>query len=316
MGEVKASRQVTVFGGTGYLGGCAGRSLRNGGFRTVLASRAMTIAPESQWADLNARVCWEDERSIRAAILGSGTVVHAAGPDADACSMDPEGSMIRSGRDARTIAEAAIAAGTERIIVISTVHAGAARPSAYGRAALARERAAESACLGSGTKVVVLRVANCFGAPTTRAPGCWKLAVNSMGLQALRGREIRLTTDGSASRDFVPVSAMAACILAMATLPTERLAGGTIEACSGRQRSILEMARLLRLRCETLFGFAPAIRVGSSATPAQDDTPRPNPAALNRLGIFLPDDPVPEIDALLRFCSTAEVFPMSTKDPA
>jgi nucleoside-diphosphate-sugar epimerase len=316
LGEVKASRQVTVFGGTGYLGGCAGRSLKGGGFRTVLASRAMTIAPESRWADLNVRVCWEDERSIRTAILGSSTVVHAAGPDADACSMDPEGSTNRSGRDARSIAEAAIAVGTERIIVISTVHAGAARSSAYGRAALARERATESACLGSGTKVVVLRVANCFGAPATRAPGCWKLVVNSMGLQAMRGREIRLTTDGSAFRDFVPVSALAECILLMATLQTERLAGGTIEACSGRQRSILEMARLIRLRCETLFGFTPAIRVGSSTTAAQDDTPRPDPAALNRLGIFLPADPVPEIDALLRFCSTAELFPMSTKDPA
>jgi nucleoside-diphosphate-sugar epimerase len=304
MGPMTDTPQVTVFGGAGYLGGHAGRALKAGGFRTILASRAPKAGPGPAWADAHGTVAWADAESIRAAVIGSHVVIHAAGPDAAACARNPDESVRESELAARSIADAAVAACVDRLIIFSTVHAWVDAPSAYGKTALARERAALAACSGSRTQLVIVRIANCFGAPVARAPGCWKLAVNCMGLEAVRSREIRLNSDGSASRDFVPATRFGACIHAIATMPRKQLPGGVVDACTGKRRTVMEMAQLIKARCQSVLGFAPRIMVGDAVEAVPP--PESSPAALAGLGIVLPDDLIPEVDDLLRWCAIAD----------
>ena len=152
---------VTIFGGSGFVGSQAVRALARKGLRVRVAVRnpgrgyrlrMMGDVGQIEVTQANIR----DAESVARALDGAEACVNAVAV------------LYESGRQkfdtlhvqgARTIAEAAAAAGVTRFTHISAIGAAAGSPSAYGRTKAAGEAAVRAAIPGA----VVLRPSIVFG---------------------------------------------------------------------------------------------------------------------------------------------------------
>jgi uncharacterized protein YbjT (DUF2867 family) len=126
---------ITVFGGSGFVGRHVVRALAREGYRVRVASRrphiaqdlrVMGVVGQVQLVQANVRV----PASVERALDGASGVVNLVGVLAESGRQ----TFTRlHAQGAKTIAEAAAAAGIERMVQISAIGADADSPSRYAR---------------------------------------------------------------------------------------------------------------------------------------------------------------------------------------
>ena len=151
---------ILVTGGTGFVG----RSLLRALSRTEAAPVRVLIRPSGSSPKLPPGITMdaaltsvEDERGVRAAMVGVDTVIHLAseeraGGRADLWKIDVQGT--------RNVLNAAVEAGVSRFVFLS--HVGANRSSAYPM--MRAKAAAEEAIRQSGIPYTILRSSVAYGA--------------------------------------------------------------------------------------------------------------------------------------------------------
>ena len=149
---------VTVFGGSGFLGRAVVQRLARSGATVRVAARrpegAAFVGEEAQverWP-----VDIDDEDAVAAALEGATGAVNAVSLYAESGGRTFEGIHVRG---AIRIAEAARAAGVERLAHISGIGVDPASPSPYVAARARGERGARDACPAT----VALRPSVIFG---------------------------------------------------------------------------------------------------------------------------------------------------------
>lgn len=152
---------VTIFGGSGFVGRYAVRTLAQDGWRIRAASRRPDLAgflqPMGNVGQIHAvQANLRYPQSIAAALAGSDVVVNAVG------ILSPVGrqsfeAVHASG--AREIAKAAKAAGVKHLVHVSAIGADAKSPSKYART----KAAGEAGVLEHFPEAVVLRPSIVFG---------------------------------------------------------------------------------------------------------------------------------------------------------
>lgn len=155
-------RQVTVFGGSGFIGRAIVRELARQGFVVRAAARRIELAEALKTAGdvgqitlmrANMRV----PQSVAAAIAGSQAVINAAGIPFQRGRQRYQQVHVDG---ARTIAQAANAFGVQRLVHVSGI--GADSRSSRNRF-IKSKVAAESALVGAFDNTVVLRPSVVFG---------------------------------------------------------------------------------------------------------------------------------------------------------
>jgi NADH dehydrogenase len=152
---------VTVFGGSGFIGGQVVRSLAKAGWRIRVAVRqpnlayAMRLRGDVGQIDV-VQANIRNEDSVRRALEGATAAINLVGV------------LYETGRQrfddlhtegARTVAATAKAMGVERLIQMSAIGADAASPSHYGRS----KAAGEAAVLAAFPEAVIVRPSIVFG---------------------------------------------------------------------------------------------------------------------------------------------------------
>ena len=154
---------VTLFGGSGFIGSQAVRALARRGWRIRVAVRnpvlAIEIQPLGDPGQIQFMRCdITNPADVAQAVRGAVAVVNLVGVLHDAGGK--RGFDAVHTEAAKTIAEAAKAAGVERLVQISAIGADAASPSAYGRT----KAQAEAAVRDVYPDAVILRPSLVFGA--------------------------------------------------------------------------------------------------------------------------------------------------------
>lgn len=154
---------VTLFGGSGFIGSQAVRALARRGWRIRVAVRnpvlAIEIQPLGDPGQIQFMRCdITNPADVAQAVRGANAVVNLVGVLHDAGGK--RGFDAVHTEAAKTIAEAAKAAGVERLVQISAIGADAASPSAYGRT----KAQAEAAVRAVYPDAVILRPSLVFGA--------------------------------------------------------------------------------------------------------------------------------------------------------
>lgn len=154
---------VTLFGGSGFIGSQAVRALARRGWRIRVAVRnpvlAIEIQPLGDPGQIQFMRCdITNPTDVAQAVRGADAVVNLVGVLHDAGGK--RGFDAVHTEAAKTIAEAAKAAGVERLVQISAIGADAASPSAYGRT----KAQAEAAVRAVYPDAVILRPSLVFGA--------------------------------------------------------------------------------------------------------------------------------------------------------
>ncbi|MFM9107770.1 MAG: NAD-dependent epimerase/dehydratase family protein [Chloroflexota bacterium] len=222
-----------VTGGAGFIGShlvdallAAGHTVRVlDDFSTGRASNLAGVRGEIETVHADAR----DLAAAAAACAGVETVFHlAAIPSVAASFTDPVGVMSANFGSLLTVLEAARGAGVRRIVFASSsaVYGGAgeqprresmppAPESPYASSKLIGELQLDAWRTAFGLETVALRFFNVFGPRLD--PESPYAAVLALIARAIRdGAPFTVNGDGEQTRDFVPVSDVAAACLAAA----------------------------------------------------------------------------------------------------
>jgi uncharacterized protein YbjT (DUF2867 family) len=154
---------VTLFGGSGFIGSQAVRALARRGWRVRVAVRnpvlAIEIQPLGDPGQIQFTRCdITNAQDVAAAVRGADAVVNLVGVLHDGGGK--RGFKAVHVEAAKTIAEAAKAAGVERLVQISAIGADASSPSAYAQS----KAEAETAVRAVYPDAVILRPSLVFGA--------------------------------------------------------------------------------------------------------------------------------------------------------
>lgn len=147
-------RQVTVFGGTGFLGRHVVRHLAEHGFKVRVASRHPGRGDDGRLEAVQADV--HDDRSTAAALVGAYGAVNAV-----SLYVEREGKTFRSVHveAAARVARLARACGAERLVHVSGVGSDATSDSPYIRS----RGEGEQAVLSAFPDATIVRPAVMFG---------------------------------------------------------------------------------------------------------------------------------------------------------
>jgi nucleoside-diphosphate-sugar epimerase len=164
-------RQITVFGGSGFVGRAVVQALAREGYMIRVATRRIGLAnPVKAFGDVGQITLLQANlrmpRSVALAVAGSDAVINAAGIGVQAGRQTYK-AVHADG--ARNIAEAATAAGVQRLIHVSGI--GADNRSSRN-AYIASKVAAEDAIVRGFTNATIFRPSVVFG-PTTRCSTAW-----------------------------------------------------------------------------------------------------------------------------------------------
>ncbi|MDI1283475.1 MAG: complex I NDUFA9 subunit family protein [Reyranella sp.] len=155
-------RQVTVFGGSGFIGRAIVRALAHEGLRIRVAVRRIELAEATKTAgDVGQitvmRTNLRNTASVAAAIAGSEAVINAAGIPFQRGRQRYQTIHVAG---ARAIAEAASAAGVERLVHVSGI--GADRRGSTNRYVQSKVEAEDAIVAGFPT-ATILRPSVAFG---------------------------------------------------------------------------------------------------------------------------------------------------------
>lgn len=266
--------RVLVTGASGYIGGRLADEFHRRG-----ASVRAAVLSECDWLSAYEQSAADLTRDDLGPMCSDvDAVVHLAGPNEVKATEHPDEALVATVVGTRRIAEAAAAAGVQRFCYLSTVHVyGAAlTPGAlidesvapqprhvYGIARLASEHLAKSQ-----TDAIVVRLTNSIGAPAHPDVDRWSLVANDLSRQVVTTGTLRLKSDGSQWRDFVPLTDV--CRI-LADISYEGIEPGTYNLGSGRSPvTIRQIAEMVQELSADLLGTKPEIVAPQPTEPPPD----------------------------------------------
>jgi len=203
-----ATRLVTVFGASGFIGRHVVQRLAAQGFQVRAAVRnpndALFLKPMGdvgQVTPVQANI--RDEASVRAAVTGADAVINLVAVLYEGGKQRFDALHVKG---AETVAKAARAAGCKRLVHVSALGADRLAPSRYGRSKAAGEEAVRAAF----PEAVILRPSVVFGPQdgffcrfAKMSQFLWVLPV--FGCSFPRIRDGKLALCGSGGTRFQPV---------------------------------------------------------------------------------------------------------------
>lgn len=316
--------RILITGGFGFVGGRLAQHLQQVGHQVILGSRSVRSSPD--WLQPGASVVvvdWANIAALKKMCDGVDVVIQAAGMNARDCEAHPSAALEVNGLNTARVLEAAMSVGVGRFIYLSTAHvyanplAGAISESTcprnlhpYATSHLAGEHPVLRAGLDGLIQGMVVRLSNAFGAPADRDADCWKLLVNDLCKQSVETGQINLRSRGAQQRDFVALTEVCKAFERLSSSSIGIPEPGIVNLGSGVSLSVLEMARLVQLRCKQVLGFEPELTRPNDMD-EQHERLYYGVDRLADMGIQTRTDNNSEIDDLLMFCHAKYSSPRS-----
>jgi len=305
-----------VAGAYGFLGSRIASSLVEQGHQLILGSSRSREQPE--WLrSARVRVLdYEDPASLQSSLEEVDVVIHCAGMNAMDCSADPARALLVNGVNTAKLVRSARDMQVKKFIYLSTAHVYRSplegviddkTPTEnlhpYATSHLAGENALLSEIHTSTLDGCVLRLTNCFGKPMSSEANCWMLLVNDLCRQAVTARTLEMKSNGSQLRDFIGLTRV--CNDIRMLIDSKNLsscgAEGVVNIATGRSFTLLDMAELIRERCQILFHYKPDLVINDADETNYGSHLEIRPSRC--ITTFAnEDDQGAEIDKLLLFC--------------
>lgn len=307
--------RILITGGFGFVGGRLAVHLSAAGHQILIGTRQLRATPDWLPGAQVVRMEWDDSSDLKEICNSVDVVVHAAGMNAQDCALDPEAALAFNGIATARLALAANQAGVGRFIYLSTAHVYSSpligtineetpsvNNSIYCTSHLAGEHATLDAGSKGGMQGIVLRLSNVYGAPVDKSVNCWMLLANDLCRQAVKTRKLVLSTNGMQQRDFIDMREISQVVEYFLSCRNALMETGIFNVGSGTSQSVLEMAKLIQLRCTHTLGFTPPIERGGSNA---DDISTPLVFEISKIksaGYSMRINDDSEIDSMLLFC--------------
>lgn len=296
------------------MGGRVAKHLHRAGHLIVLGTRQAYRSPEWLPQAEVVQLHWHDAAALERSCRGVDVVIHAAGMNAQDCVADPVAALEFNGLATARLLAAAIRAGVQRFIYLSTAHVYASplvgtitentcprNLHPYATSHLAGEYAVLAAGQRGQIHGIVLRLSNAFGAPMWKDVNCWTLLVNDLCRQAVVTGQLKLHTSGMQLRDFITLEDVSRAVLHILQAESRILADGLFNLGGDAVTSILAMTEHVTARWKVMTGKDLPISRPEPSGPL----PEPLDYSCDKLkatGFSLTSQVHQEIDATLGLC--------------
>tara|TARA_B100000787_G_scaffold169978_2_gene163246 strand:+ start:2756 stop:5062 length:2307 start_codon:yes stop_codon:yes gene_type:complete len=255
---------ILITGASGYIGGRLIEALSSGSKNHMLtiALRSKPCKSIQDFSNIRLKnINLESLIELEDLCKNIDMVIHLAGVKAEDCKNNPSYALSVNTLGTSNLLQAAINQKVKRFICMSSIHVygeflngkiteeAATNPiNPYSSSHKAAEDMVRYAHNQKQIEGVVIRLSNAIGRPIDSGVACWSLLVNDLCAQAMASNTMVLKTAGIQSRDFVTMTDTCKIIEHLIELPSAMLGDGLFNAGSGRSRSILGMAKIIRDR--------------------------------------------------------------------
>ena len=310
--------RILITGGYGLVGGRLAAHMSQGGHEILLGSRKAKASCSWLPDTVNVETRWENQRDLEKICDGVEIVIHAAGMNGQDCYADPVGALEFNGVATARLVSAAINQKVKRFVYLSSAHVYSSRLVGifneqtcprnlhpYATSHLAGEKVVLNANNNGCINGLVLRLSNSFGKPMHKHVNCWMLLINSLCLQAIRDKKLKLNSSGLEQRDFIPLSEACRIIGSLSVRPLESKMPPIINLGTGVSTSVMQMTSLIQKRFFSKYNQEIAIDRVKPTSGFSSESFQFQTKQLDKLGYKVDQNPNGEIDALLNFCERA-----------
>jgi UDP-glucose 4-epimerase len=243
-----------VTGANGLLGSRIGARLLDLGHRVRLSTRH----PSLECHHSNSEVVitkWTDRDCLSRITQGIDVVVHCAGMASGECAANPKSAVEFNGHATKRLVEASCMNAVKKFIYLSTVHVYSENLSGtfdetmttknqhpYAKSKLIAEEFVLYNNLEHQMQRIVLRVSNCVGFSKFAPTRGWNLVANDLIKQAMERKEINITGNFNAMRDFIPLSYLTEAVYYFSKKSTLSRHESIFNISSGNAISLLSLA--------------------------------------------------------------------------
>jgi len=310
--------KVLITGGFGFLGGRVAQFLSTEERHVIhLGSRQRTAPPSSLPVATVVPTQWASVESLEQICAHVDAVVHLAGMDAQACTVDPIAALELNGLATSRLLRASVRQGVKRFVYVSTAHVYASPLTGhiteetcprnlhpYATSHRAGEDVVLAAHRSGELHGIVVRLSNAFGAPVDEGANCWSLLVNDLCRQAVATRRMVLRSSGLQRRDFIAMTDTCRAFSHLLGIPSDKIGDGLFNLGGGWSPTILEMTQRIADRVASVVGHRPEIVKG--VAPEVPDESVLNYGITKLIASGYAPGPSQgvdrEIDRLIRFC--------------
>lgn len=305
--------RILIAGGSGYLGSHLAVHLSSKGHEVILGLRNSKKSPHWLPGVRVEELVWGDIKSLAKSCKDVDIVIQAAGMNAEDSMRDPVGALEFNARATSRLLESAQVQGVQRFIYLSTAHvygsplvgnlneeSATLNQHPYATSHLAGEAFIRSACESGGTKGIVLRLSNVYGAPIDVQTNCWMLLVNDICRQIIERGSITLNSDGSQVRDFIPMEIFTKIAEEILTADIKKFE--IFNVGSEASMTIMRMTELVQARCKILLGFIPVVNSKPYESKKNIENLTYECSKLKDINILFEDCRISEIDNLITYC--------------
>ena len=257
-----------------------------------------------------------EPRALSKAVKGVQAVVHLAAMNENECVNDPRKAVQVNTLGTLGVLRAAIDAGVERFIYISTAHVyGAPLDGHITENTLPRpvhpyaitHHAAEDFVLAAHDHGeiagIVIRLSNGFGAPTHPDVDRWTLLVNDLCRQAVRDKVLTLRSSGLEQRDFITLHDVGRAVSHFLDMTPTDIADGLFNLGGECPMTVLTMAERIARCCLKTLDYSPEILRPAPGADGKTGHLRYDISKLKRTGFSVNGDIDSEIIQTLEICS-------------
>lgn len=313
---------ILITGGLGYIGGRLAQHLGNkfGDEDIRLLARSGNKMPG--WVGNKTVVRGDvlDISSLISACEDVDTVIHLAALNEIDSAKDPLAALRVNGEGTLNLINAATTNNVKKIVYFSTFHVYGLNASGnitentvplpvipYAITHHVSEDFVRMADNKKDIKGIILRLSNGFGYPAHPQVNRWSLVVNDLCLQSVLNKRMVMKSSGKQHRDFITLTDISRCVEHLLSIDDCKLdAADCIYNLGGEfSYSILDMAKLIKERCEKIMCISPEIIVGTDKSP-NNVVAEPviyNIDKIKKTGFKLVANVNEEIDRTIIFCN-------------
>lgn len=308
---------ILITGATGYLGGRISKKLSDSNLyflrltSTGRRTESLKGLKNSENKVLNLLMKGKFDEICK----GVKFIVHFAAMNFRECESEPVRAVLVNTIGTLRLLEAARKQKVKKFIYFSTAHVYGSPltgritedlPTMPVHPYIITHRAAEDFVLSYSSSDslagTVIRLSNAIGPPIDPSVNCWSLISNDLCRQAVTTNKLILKTAGLQSRDFIMIENVYRALIHILSLPEDTICSQIFNLGSGKSMRIIDLAKLIKVRCKKVLGFNPEIITPKAPGGRKLQSLDYRIDKIESTGFQLIDGLTEEIDNTLIFC--------------